>query len=92
MPRTVTLAYSSQWDLWIAGSHDKVLQGGNGAPRCIARTDPRLALFLSAPAFLTRHSRVSWRQPMGDLKMDNFDCAKEMGSEITFNSEGSHQR
>jgi hypothetical protein len=29
---------------------------------------------------------------MGDLKMDNFDCAKEMGSEITFNSEGSHQR
>ena len=30
--------------------------------------------------------------PMSDLKMDKFDCAKEMGTEITFNSESSHQR
>ena len=29
---------------------------------------------------------------MGDLKMANFDCAKEMGTEITFNSENSYQR
>ena len=30
--------------------------------------------------------------PMGDLKMEHFDCQKEMGTEITFSSESSHQR
>ena len=30
--------------------------------------------------------------PMGDLKMDNFECAKEMGTDITFSSESQHQR
>jgi hypothetical protein len=41
-------------------------------------------------AAMTRYCKAE--MPMGDLKMANFDCAKEMGTEITFNSDNSHQR
>ena len=41
-------------------------------------------------AAMTRY--CAEQMPMGDLKMEHFDCQKEMGMEITFNSESSHQR
>jgi hypothetical protein len=41
-------------------------------------------------AVMTRYCKTE--MPMGDLAMNNFECAKEMGSEVTFINDGAHKR